>query len=210
MIARLLTPARMILGALLLAGGLNHFAGPFLPFPTGSTPLAIQLMDALHFSQLIDVAMGMQLVCGAAILLGRFVPLALAAVMPVNICALYWALLLERSAGWIILAGLAVALTALLMFALLHRYAAMLEAHPLALGESAEHRYETLYARPSGQTGGRDFALALMPLIAAGAFYHFIVPTVLGFWCLVVLTLPLAVLVLRGLQRMLVNPERQR
>ena len=71
--------ARLLLGAMLLAGGLNHFAGPFLPFPEGSTPLAIQLIDALHFSALINVAIGVQLVCGAAILLNSFVPLALAA-----------------------------------------------------------------------------------------------------------------------------------
>ncbi|MFC3098843.1 hypothetical protein [Alteraurantiacibacter palmitatis] len=210
MIARLLPPARLLLGAMLLYNGLNHFAGPFMPFPEGSTPLAIQLMEALRFSALLDVAMGMQMAAGVAILVNRFAPLALAAVMPVNICGLYWALLLERSPTWSLCAGLAVALTALLMFALLHRYAAMLEPHPLALGESAEHRYETLYARSAGQTGGRDFALALLPLVAAAAFYHFLVPSVLGLWCLVVLMIPLAVLILRALQRMLVNPERQR
>ncbi|MFC3100153.1 hypothetical protein [Altererythrobacter lauratis] len=210
MIARLLTPARLLLGAMLLAGGLNHFAGRFMPAPEGSTPLAIQLMEALHFSALIDVAMGMQMATGVAILVNRFAPLALAAVMPVNICGLYWALVLERSPVWSLFAGLAVALTALLMFALLHRYAAMLAPRALAFGESEGQRFETLYARPCGQTGGRDFALALLPLAGAAAFYHFIVPSVLGFWCLMVLLVPLAVLVLRGLQAMLVNPERER
>ena len=207
--ARLITPARLLLGAMLVYNGLNHFAGPFLPFPEGTTPIAVQFMDALHLSRLIDVAMGLQLVAGAAILAGLFVPLALVAAMPVSICGLYWALVLERSMGWSLLAGLAVVLGAFLMFAALHRYAAMLETFPLAAGESGRERYETLYAWPPGQTGPAAFALALLPLAGAAAFYHSIVPGVLAFPCMLVLLYPLCVLVLRLLQRLLANPERE-
>jgi hypothetical protein len=206
---RFLAPARIVLGALLLCNGLNHFAGPLLPFPEGTTPIAVQFMDALFLSRLIDVAMGLQMLAGAAILAGLFVPLALVVAMPVNICGLFWALVLERSPGWGLLAGLAVALGALLMFAALHRYAAMLEPCPLAAGESEGERYETLYAWPPGQTAPAAFALALLPLAGAAAFYQTIVPGVLAFHCLLVLLYPLAVLVLRLLQRLLVNPERE-
>ena len=94
------------------------------------------------------------------------------------------------------------------MFALLHRYAAMLEVRPLALGESEDQRYETRYAWPQGQVGLAAFAPALLPLLGAAAFYHFIVPSILAFFCLLVLLYPLAVLVLRLLQGLLVKPER--
>ncbi len=40
--------------------------------PTGHEPLAIQLMDALVHSHLIDVAMAIQLVTGALILSGGY------------------------------------------------------------------------------------------------------------------------------------------
>ena len=205
---RLFVPARLLLGAMLLYNGLNHFAGPFMPFPEGSTALAVQFMDALHLSRLIDVAMGIQMATGVAILANLFVPLALVAAMPVNICGLYWGLVLERSAGWGLFAGLAVVLTAFLMFALLHSYRAMLEPVPLAHGESAVQRYETRYAWPAGTIAPAAFALALLPLAGAAAFYHFIVPSMLAFYCLVVLLYPLAVLVLRLLQGLLAKPER--
>ncbi len=209
--ARLLTPARLLLGAILLLNGLNHFFGPLLPQlwpqPVGTNPLAIQLIEALHFSALFDVVMAIQLVTGAALLANLFVPLALAASMPVSVCALYWALLLEQSAGWSLFAGLTVLLSAFLMFALLPAYHAMLQPQALALGEDATNRYENRYARPAGQTSAAQFALALLPLAAAAAFYQLIVPSMLAFYCLIVLLVPLAVLVLRLLQGVLAKPQ---
>jgi hypothetical protein len=76
---RLLTPARLLLGLLLAALALNHVLAIYLPFPVGTTPMAFEFLEALHFSRLIYVAMGLMLVAGLALLADRFVPLALAA-----------------------------------------------------------------------------------------------------------------------------------
>lgn len=205
---RLLTPARLLLGLLLLAEAAIHFAGGWVPFPVAGTPMALELLEGLHISALLDVAMGLQVVVGIALLAGRFTPLALAAVMPVLICALYWAVMLEGEPGWMTLTALMTGLATLLMFAHLPAYAAMLQPVPLASGETEAERYERRYAWPVGQTAPAAFALALVPLALAAAFYHFIVPSMLAFYCLVVLIYPLGVLVLRLLQGLLAQPER--
>ncbi|GAA0267541.1 hypothetical protein GCM10009127_04070 [Alteraurantiacibacter aestuarii] len=199
---RLLLPARLVFGLIMLANGLSHFFGQFLPMPTGTMPLAVQLMEALQFSELINVAMGIQLVAGALVLAGLFMPLALAAVMPVNVCALYWALVLERDPLWALVAVIVVGLNALLMLAHMDHYRPMLERRPLAAGEGAENGeyYESLYANPAGQTAPRKFALALLPLLGAAAFFQLIVPAVFAFFCLVVLLWPATVLLLRTAQ----------
>jgi hypothetical protein len=206
---KLLNPARLLLGLLLAANGLNHFVGPFLPLPQGTMPLAVQLQDALYFSQLINVAMGIQLVAGIALLTGLFVPLALAAAMPVNLCALFWALVLEHSAVWSVFAAVVVALGALLMFALLPTYTAMLAPRGFAVGETAANgaNFETVYAWPAGQSGPLAVLTAAVPLAAAAAFYHFIVPSLLAFFCIVVLAWPLTVLVLRLVQGLVVKEQ---
>jgi uncharacterized membrane protein YphA (DoxX/SURF4 family) len=207
-IARLLTPARLLLGVLLLAEAAIHFAGSWVPFPVANTPMALELLEGLHLSALMDVAMGLQVLAGLALLAGRFVPLALAAVMPVLVCALFWAVVLEGEPGWMALTALLVLLAALLMFAHLPAYAGMLQPRPLASGESEADRYERRYAWPVGQTAPAAFAIALVPLALVAAFYHFIVPSMLVFYCIVTLLYPLGVLVLRLLQGLLAQPER--
>lgn len=204
---KLFIPARLLLGLLLALNSLNHFVGPFLPLPQGTTPLAVQLQEALVLSQLINVAMGIQLVAGLALLAGLWVPLALAAALPVNLCALYWAVVLEQSAGWSALAALAVLLGTLLMFALLPAYARMLAPRALAIGESDSANYENHYARPAGQTRPLAFAAALLPLAGAAAFYHFVVPSMLAFYCIVTLAWPLTVLLLRLVQGLVVREQ---
>jgi uncharacterized membrane protein YphA (DoxX/SURF4 family) len=114
--------ARVVFGAWLLASGLNHFFLAMWPEPAGTQPLAIQLMTALNDSRLIDVTYGIQLVAGALILSGLFVPFALCAAMPVSVGAA--------------LGLLAVALNALLMFAYLEYYQGVLQRHSLSYGES--------------------------------------------------------------------------
>ncbi|MEO5707642.1 MAG: hypothetical protein ABIT10_01210 [Alteraurantiacibacter sp.] len=206
--ARLLPIFRLILGLLLALTALDNVLAVYLPFPVGSTPIAFEFLEALHFSRLIYLAMGVMLVAGFALLADRFVPLALAVVMPVLVCMLYWALVLENSLGWSLLAAAMVGLAALLMFAHLPAYAGMLQTRPLAVGESDAERYERLYAWPVGVTAPRAVALALLPLAGVAAFYHFIVPSLLAFYCIVVLIYPLGVLVLRLLQGLLAKPER--
>ena len=131
-----LLAARLIFGAWMLLNGLNHFFGPFYPMPAGTAPLAVQLMQALVHIGLLDVAMGIQLVAGGLILAGVFVPAALCVMMPISVCAAYWAVILEREPIGAVLALAAVALNALLMLAHLHHYRGVLERHPLAVGEA--------------------------------------------------------------------------
>ncbi len=128
--------ARLILGAWLLAVGLSHFFGPFLPVPTGTRPLAVQLMEALVHIGLLDVVMGVLLVAGALLLAGVFVPAALCVAMPITVWAAYWAVILEQEPVGALLALVVLALNGLLMLAHLDYYRGVLERHPLAIGEA--------------------------------------------------------------------------
>jgi uncharacterized membrane protein YphA (DoxX/SURF4 family) len=132
----LIPVARLVFGAWLLASGLNHFALALWPEPSGTQPLAIELMKALGDSRLIDVTYGIQLVAGALILAGLWTPFALCAAMPVSVGAAFWAVVLEHQP---LAAGLglaAVALNAGLMFAYLDYYRGVLQRHSLTYGES--------------------------------------------------------------------------
>jgi hypothetical protein len=120
----------------MLANGANHFFGPLYPEPVGSEPLAAQLMTSLINSRLYDVAMAIQLGTGALILAGFFVPLALAVVMPITTCAVYWAVVLEREPVGAALALAAFALNGLLMLAYVDYYRGVLERRPPSLGEA--------------------------------------------------------------------------
>ena len=87
---------RLIFGAWMLVNGINYFFVSLYPMPSGHEPLAVQLMNGLVNSHLLDVVMGIQLVTGALILIGVFVPAALCVVMPISVCAAFWALLDHR------------------------------------------------------------------------------------------------------------------
>jgi hypothetical protein len=127
---------RLVFGAWMLANGANHFFFPLYPEPTGHEPLAVQLMAALVHSRLFDVAMTIQLVTGALILTGFFVPVALCVLMPISTCALYWSLVLEHEPLGAALALLAFALNGLLMLAYLDYYKGVLQRRALSLGEA--------------------------------------------------------------------------
>jgi hypothetical protein len=128
--------ARLVFGAWMLLNGANHFFLSLWPEPTGHEPLAMQLMAALVHSRLIDVAMTIQLVTGALILAGFFVPLALCVVMPISTCALFWALILDHQPVGALLAVVAFALNGLLMLAYIDYYKGALERHALMLGDA--------------------------------------------------------------------------
>ncbi len=128
--------ARLVFGAWMLANGINHFFYSFWPEPVGHEPLAAQLMAALVHSRLFDVAMTIQLVTGALILTGFFVPLALCVVMPISTCALFWSLILDHQPVGAVLAFIAFALNGLLMLAYLDYYKGALQRHALMLGEA--------------------------------------------------------------------------
>ena len=128
--------ARLIFGAWLLANGVNHFFVPLYPEPVGHEPLAVQLMAALVHSRLLDVAMTIELITGALILTGFFVPVALCVVMPVCTCAVYWSVVLDHQPVGAVLALAAYALNGLLMLAFVDYYKGVLQRSALTLGEA--------------------------------------------------------------------------
>ena len=132
----LLLVARLVFGAWMLANGANHFFVTLYPEPVGHEPLALQLMAALVHSRLFDVAMTVQLITGALILTGFFVPVALCVVAPISVCALYWSAVLEHEPVGAALALAAFALNGLLMLAHLDYYKGVLQRRALTLGEA--------------------------------------------------------------------------
>jgi len=129
------TAGRLIFGAWMLINGANHFFG-FAPEAHGASPLGMQLMAALNHSGLMDVAMTMQLVGGALILAGVFVPVALTVLMPISTCAVYWTVVLEREPIGAALALAAFALNGLLMIGWIEYFRGVLQRRALAIGES--------------------------------------------------------------------------
>jgi hypothetical protein len=133
---QLVLVGRLIFGAWMVANGANHFFFSLWPEPTGHEPLAAQLMAAFVHSRLFDVAMAIELVTGALILGGVFVPVALCVVMPVSTCALYWSAILDHQPLGAFLALAAFALNGVLMLAYIDYYKGVLQRHALSLGEA--------------------------------------------------------------------------
>ena len=128
--------ARLVFGAWMLINGANHWFLHLYPEPSGHTPLAIQLMTGLRDGWMLDVAMVIQLVTGALILAGILVPLALCVVMPISVCAAFWAVILEHQPVGALAALVAVGLNAGLCLAYIDYYQGMLQRHALTLGEA--------------------------------------------------------------------------
>jgi uncharacterized membrane protein YhaH (DUF805 family)/uncharacterized membrane protein YphA (DoxX/SURF4 family) len=191
--------ARVVFGAWMLANGVNHFLGqPLYPEPVGHMPLAIQLLTAFQHSRLFDVAMAMQLVCGALVLAGVILPVALCVVTPVNVCAVFWALILDHNPTASLLALAALALNGLLMLAYIDYYKGMLQRHALSLGETegGGMTWNQTFAWSTGRTSHSDYIKALVPLVLAAAFYTFLAKTGRnGEWVLATLIYPGFVLV---------------
>ena len=199
----LILVGRLVFGAWMLANGINHFFVSFFPEPIGHAPLAAQLMEALVHSRLLDVAMAIQLVTGALILAGAFVPVALCVVMPITVCAVYWSVILEHQPLMAILAIAALALNGFLMLAYLDYYQGTLQRRALTLGEGEEGgSYEAFFANPNGRTSRAGFVRALVPLLAVAALYFFLVRNRNGDWVLVTLLFPALVLHARRLHDM--------
>jgi hypothetical protein len=93
-------------------------------------------MASLVNSRLLDVAMTIQLVTGVLILTGVFVPAALALLMPITTCALFWALVLDHQPLNALLAFGAFVLNGLLMLGYLRYYHGVLQRRALAIGEA--------------------------------------------------------------------------
>jgi hypothetical protein len=202
--ANLVLAGRVLFGAWMVLSGANRLFGPFFPLPTGHQPLAVELMTALVDSRLIYVVAGIQLATGALILANRFVPLALCVVMPLSVCAAFWAVILEHAPVVAAIALASVALNAWLMCAYIDAYKPMLRRRALAAFEQpGEGRsYDTLYAIPLGRVSPAQFGAALVLLLVVAAFYHFVVTGGTAFYALLTLAYPAAVLVARLVQGM--------
>lgn len=76
--------ARILLGAGMLTFGLNKFLN-FMPIPELPTPAANFLGALISSGYLFNVIAIVEIICGALILLGAFVPLALTILAPITI-----------------------------------------------------------------------------------------------------------------------------
>ena len=196
--------ARLLFGLWLLAGAAGHFTGWPVPVPGGATPLALQLLDAFRHSGLLDVAMAMQALAGALMLLGVATPFALALAMPLSTCALYWAVVLNQQPGWAGLALVAFALNGVLMLAYLSHYRAMLAPAAMAVGEREGAHYNALFARlPARPLRGTVLIGGGLALAAALAFYQWVVPFANGPTGLVTLLFPLALFAINAMRGLL-------
>jgi uncharacterized membrane protein YphA (DoxX/SURF4 family) len=133
---QLVLVGRILFGAWMLAYAANHLFLSLWSPPSGTEPLAMQLMTSLANSRLLDVAMVVQLVTGALILLGVLVPIALCLLMPISTCALFWGLILDHQPLTLVLTLAAFALNGLLMLAYLPYYEGSLQRRTLAIGEA--------------------------------------------------------------------------
>ena len=163
---QLILLGRLIFGAWMLASGANYFFVSLWPQPVGQEPLAIQLMASLVHSGLLGVAMTIQLVTGALILTGLFVPVALCVVMPISTCALYWSVILDHQPLGTVLALAAFALNGLLMLAYLAYYRGALQRQALTFGEpsAGQTSFDFLFVNPNGRTPRGQFVAALVTL----------------------------------------------
>ncbi|MEO6151532.1 MAG: hypothetical protein ABIT09_00360 [Croceibacterium sp.] len=196
------TPLRVVFGLFLVLTSLNHFAGAIVPEPLGTQPLAVQLMTALHDSRLYDVAMGFELLAGVLLLAGVAVPFALCMALPIQVCALFWALILGHDFLWSAVAVIALAANTALMFSHLGAYRGVLQRRALAFGEGPAlgDNYDGLYMHlgPRQHLTTRQFITAALVLAAAMAFYWYLVPSVTGQFARLVILVPAILLALRG------------
>lgn len=199
-----LLAGRLIFGAWMLANGANYLFFSLWPMPTGHEPLAMQLMAALVHSRLMNVAMTLQLVTGALLLAGVWVPLALCVVMPVSTCALFWAVILDHQPLGALLAILAFALNGLLMLAQIDYYKGLLQRRAIAFAESSGpgRSFESLFTSPGGRSTRGQFTGGLIALMAVLAFYAFRVTGLTAHWCMLMLVFPAVVLHARRLHDM--------
>ena len=200
---------RILLGAVMAITALDYFLPALVPIVEQARwddPMAARLMAAFDKSGLLGVAKFIQLATGVMLLTNRAAPFALAALMPVNLCGLYIALVLEGDPLLAVLAVLTAALGALLMLAYLPYYRGVLEGGERAEGEGPEPgaHYESLFANPLSGAPAKACLGGVIVLAAAFAFYWFVVPYANGTTGLVTLAVPAAILAagsVRGLSR---------
>lgn len=198
---RPLDAMRVLLGAILLVTALAWLIPPLVPFIPAQQwhdPMAARLMAAFDASGLLGVAKAIHLAAGLALLLNRAAPAALAAVMTVNVCGTFIAVLIEAEPVGALLALALLALNGVLMLAYLPAYHAMLAPAALADGERAEAgaHYNSLFVNPLAGASRKACLIAALPLLAAALFFWKVVLGLNSLTGLVVLLVPaLALLV---------------
>ena len=190
---------RLALGIIMAPTALAYFLPDLLPWVRTATwqdSMSLRLMGQLDASGLLAVAKFIQLVGGLALLLNRAVPFSLAAMMCVNVCGAFVAVLIEGSAPLALLALGVLALNVLLMVAYLPAYGGMLASGAIADGESREPgaNYESLFVNPMSGATRNQCLVGLLPLFAAAAFFWHIVPGFNSVTGLLVLMVPTAAL----------------
>jgi hypothetical protein len=185
----------VLFGMALVISALGYFMPalvPFLPALAWEEPMSVRLMTAFDRSGLLAVALFIHLVAGALLLVNRGVPFALAALMPVNLCGTFISLIVEGDPAIAALALLTIAANALLMLAYLPWYRGVLEGGQLADGEEADagRNYESLFVNPLSNAPPAAYPGAALALVAALAFYWFVVPGLNSTTGLVVLAIP--------------------
>jgi len=197
---RSLDALRVLLGAIMVITALQYFLPsllPFLPLARWEDPMTLRLLGAFDRSGLLAVAKFIHLVAGALLLVNRGVPFALAALMPVNVCGAFISLFVEGDALIGLLAVLTLALNGLLMLAYLPYSRGVLEPGQLADGESPPpgENYVSLFVDPRSGAPASAYPGAAIVLLAAIAFYWFVVRGLNSTTGLVVLAIPAALLI---------------
>jgi hypothetical protein len=206
-IPKLFDVLQVVLGVVLVISALRYFMpflfGSFLPLPEFTDPMALRLRTSLDASGLLAVAKFIHLAGGLMLLERRWVPFALAALVPVNVCAAFIAVI-EGSPLLVLAAFAILAVNGLLALAYLPSYSGVLDPKPLAEPEGAAdgENYNSIFVNPLGSASTNDYLLAAIPLLGALAVYWWIVPGLNGPTGLVTLAIPTVIFAI-GLARSL-------
>ena len=121
------TGARYVLGVIFLVFGLNGFLGviPEPPHAAGAAAL-LEAFDASGY--LMTLVKLTEVVAGALLLADRFVPLALAGLLPVTVNIFLFHAVLDRAVPGIVVATLVLVLNAFLIWAYRTYYAPLKDA----------------------------------------------------------------------------------
>jgi predicted SnoaL-like aldol condensation-catalyzing enzyme len=112
-------------GGWFLAHGLNHWL-EFFPRPSGSSPLARELIGALNHSGLFIIVKAIEVVTGVLLLANRFVPLAIIAAFPVALSIAHLNLVANRDLTSHVVGILAIALLGVVAVGYLDNFRSML------------------------------------------------------------------------------------
>lgn len=120
------TGARVVLGLVFFVFGLNGFL-KFLPLPDhpGAAGAFLGALSATGY--MFPMIKMVEIVTGALLLGGRFVPMALVVLAPVNINIVAFHLFLDAPAS-VVMPAVLVALHVVLAYAYRHSFAGLLEA----------------------------------------------------------------------------------